>query len=190
MAKQIAKRKVLFPIDESANCERAFRWFLGNLLQPEDVLYFFHVIEPVYSTPAVGLGMESPPLLIDDMTRVMKESIVTGKRLGQHYMRLAKEAGVSYKAFLHIDSKPGQAIVRSANDHRVTFIVIGSRGLGAIKRTFLGSVSDYIVHNSSIPVIIVPPQATVDGTTTATGRNSISASSTATSTITPKTVAE
>uniref|UniRef100_A0A0X3P260 UspA domain-containing protein n=1 Tax=Schistocephalus solidus TaxID=70667 RepID=A0A0X3P260_SCHSO len=80
MATQNTKRKILFPVDSSANCERAFRWFLANLLQPQDVLYFFHIIEPVYSTPAVGLGMESPPLLIDDMTRVMKESVVTGKK--------------------------------------------------------------------------------------------------------------
>ncbi|VDL92152.1 unnamed protein product [Schistocephalus solidus] len=174
MATQNTKRKILFPVDSSANCERAFRWFLANLLQPQDVLYFFHIIEPVYSTPAVGLGMESPPLLIDDMTRVMKESVVTGKKLAQQYMRLAKDAGVRYKAFLHIDSKPGQAIVRSANEHNITLIVIGSRGLGAIKRTFLGSVSDYIVHNSSIPVIIVPPKATVGCKTTAADRSSIS----------------
>jgi nucleotide-binding universal stress UspA family protein len=34
-------------------------------------------------------------------------------------------------------------------------LVMGSRGLGAFKRAFLGSVSDYIVHHSEVPVIIV-----------------------------------
>ena len=33
-------------------------------------------------------------------------------------------------------------------------LVIGSRGLGAFKRAFLGSVSDYLVHHLTIPVII------------------------------------
>ncbi|KAG5457940.1 MAG: hypothetical protein BJ554DRAFT_1935, partial [Olpidium bornovanus] len=30
---------------------------------------------------------------------------------------------------------------------------MGSRGMGAIKRTLLGSVSDYCVHHLPIPVV-------------------------------------
>lgn len=36
-------------------------------------------------------------------------------------------------------------------------IVMGSRGIGTIRRTFLGSVSDYCVHHAHIPVAVVPP---------------------------------
>ncbi len=40
-------------------------------------------------------------------------------------------------------------------------LIIGSRGLGAIKRAFLGSTSDYCVHHCHCPVVIVkmPPSA-------------------------------
>ncbi len=152
------KRNVLIPIDASPNCERAFKWYLDNLKKADDLVLFIHVIEPVYSSPAVGLAMESPPLMVDDMTRVMEESITSGKKLGQRYMKMAKEAKLAYKAFLHVDTKPGSAVIRSAAEHKVNLIIIGSRGLGAIKRTFLGSVSDYIVHNASVPVAIVPPK--------------------------------
>ncbi|KAH7438394.1 hypothetical protein KP509_04G013300 [Ceratopteris richardii] len=34
-------------------------------------------------------------------------------------------------------------------------LVIGSHGYGAVKRTFLGSVSDYCVHHVECPVVIV-----------------------------------
>ena len=33
---------------------------------------------------------------------------------------------------------------------------MGTRGLGKIRRTFLGSVSNYVLHHAHIPVIIVP----------------------------------
>ena len=35
-------------------------------------------------------------------------------------------------------------------------IVIGSRGLGVIRRTILGSVSDYVVNHTHIPVVVCP----------------------------------
>jgi nucleotide-binding universal stress UspA family protein len=32
---------------------------------------------------------------------------------------------------------------------------MGARGLGAIKEAFLGSVSNYVLHKSKVPVLIV-----------------------------------
>ena len=34
-------------------------------------------------------------------------------------------------------------------------LILGSRGLGAFKRAFLGSVGDYCVHHCHCPVIVV-----------------------------------
>ena len=52
--------------------------------------------------------------------------------------------------------KPGQGIVESAEKNGCEMIVMGSRGFGKFKRTILGSVSDYVVHNTSVPVLICP----------------------------------
>ena len=51
--------------------------------------------------------------------------------------------------------KPGEAICQVAEDENVTFIVSGTRGLGRIKRTLVGSVSDYVLHHARVPVIVV-----------------------------------
>jgi len=51
-------------------------------------------------------------------------------------------------------AKPGELICQLADQEAVTMIVVGTRGLGAIRRTILGSVSDYIVHHAGCPVVV------------------------------------
>ena len=49
----------------------------------------------------------------------------------------------------------GPKIINYANNKSYDIIVIGSRGMGSIKETFLGSTSNYVLHKSKVPVLIV-----------------------------------
>lgn len=53
-----------------------------------------------------------------------------------------------------MSGKPGEAIIEAAVEENADMIVVGTRGLGKVKRTFLGSVSDYCVHHSPVPVLV------------------------------------
>ena len=48
-----------------------------------------------------------------------------------------------------------QAILETVEKHNPDCVVTGSRGLGAFGRAFLGSVCDFLVHNSSSPCVII-----------------------------------
>ena len=54
--------------------------------------------------------------------------------------------------------KAGEEIVTQAAENHVNLIVMGSRGLNMVRRTFTGSVSDYVLHHAHIPVLVVPPE--------------------------------
>ncbi len=56
-----------------------------------------------------------------------------------------------------IGGEPGFDIVRFAHNkkNKIDIIVIGARGRGIAKEIFLGSVSNYVVHKSKLPVLIV-----------------------------------
>jgi len=56
---------------------------------------------------------------------------------------------------------PGESICKVAKENDVTMVVLGSRGLTKMRRTILGSVSDYVVHNSHLPVCVVRDQETI-----------------------------
>jgi len=51
----------------------------------------------------------------------------------------------------------GYNIVKVAHNKKDKFdlIVMGSRGRGSVQELFLGSVSNYVVHTSNIPVLLV-----------------------------------
>ena len=49
---------------------------------------------------------------------------------------------------------PGDVIVKEAETSKADLILVGSRGHGTVRRTMMGSVSDFIVHHSHVPVLI------------------------------------
>ena len=52
---------------------------------------------------------------------------------------------------------PGYDIARFANNakNKIDLVVIGARGRGSAKELFLGSVSNYVLHKSKKPVLVV-----------------------------------
>ena len=56
--------------------------------------------------------------------------------------------------FLRRHGDPGEAIVSVAEKEKATFIVTGCRGMGLLRRTFMGSVSDYVMHHAHCPVLV------------------------------------
>ena len=51
-----------------------------------------------------------------------------------------------------------QQIVQVAEDIEAGLIVMGSRGLGGVRRALMGSVSDSVVRHAHCPVLVVRPE--------------------------------
>jgi len=86
---------------------------------------------------------------------------ITSKALSKHskrFMPVAKamctKKGVDFLDVIECGEE-GQTIVSFAQKNNFDLIVIGSRGIGKLKEFFLGSTSNYVVHSSKIPVMII-----------------------------------
>jgi nucleotide-binding universal stress UspA family protein len=55
---------------------------------------------------------------------------------------------------------PAERLAELADEEDAEFIVVGSRGRGAFRSAFLGSVSNSLVGIARCPVLIVPRGAT------------------------------
>lgn len=86
---------------------------------------------------------------------------VLGKALEKRYKRfmsIAKSMCTKKKVdFIDLIEfgVEGPTIVSIAEKNDYDMIVIGSRGMGKLGELFLGSTSNYVVHSSKIPVLII-----------------------------------
>ncbi|VDL97982.1 unnamed protein product [Schistocephalus solidus] len=152
-----AERKVLLSVDGSEDSARAFEWYTTNLLREKDGLILVHIVEPANAGVNYGLATK-PAVLTEDFSKHITELVDKGKELGKKFLHQSKALGIRARFVLHIGAKPGEHICRLSKELAIDIIVMGSRGLGKLRRTFLGSVSDYVLHHASTPVIIIPPQ--------------------------------
>lgn len=53
------------------------------------------------------------------------------------------------------NENPGKIICRYADENKIDLIVMGSRGLGNVRKILLGSVSNYVVQRAQCPILII-----------------------------------
>src|SRR5215212_2627109 len=71
----------------------------------------------------------------------------------------ARRGGVR-ATFLVWDGDPGEGILAAADAEHADMIVVGTRGRGAVGR-LLGSVSDAVVRQANVAVVVVRPHSAV-----------------------------
>ncbi|CAH3124445.1 unnamed protein product [Pocillopora meandrina] len=147
------KRKVLVAVDGSKNSEYALKWYLEKASQPEDELIGYHVWQQKH-LPTFSL--KAPfQLPAEEWKKIMEETMKEVEKVENDFT--TKCGSVKHRKFESESSNnPGQAIVDYAASKNVDFIIMGTRGLSPLRRTVLGSVSDYVLHHTHIPVAVVP----------------------------------
>lgn len=143
------KRNVMIAMDGSKHAINAFEWYMQHIYKEGDNIIMAHCAEIELPTAA----LMGSPATVHAMVADYEEEV-------KKVFKLIDEVANKYKVKhvlerLHKHNRPGEAIVKAAEQQNVHLMICGSRGLGKIRRTIMGSVSDYILHHSHVPVIIV-----------------------------------
>ncbi|KAK2148400.1 hypothetical protein LSH36_500g03043 [Paralvinella palmiformis] len=140
--------KVLVAVDGSEHADQAIRWYLGQH-QPDNEVVLVYVVEyPISPGYTYGVGMALPQTQWDAMVKNANEEALATRERVQQLM-----ADVPHK-YIRRYGQPGQTLCDVAKEENVDMVVVGTRGRGKIRRTLLGSVSDYVLHHSQVPVAI------------------------------------
>lgn len=150
MAESENERTVLIAMDGSEHAENAFNWYLANNFKPTDKLVIVYCAEfnGVKQQPITLMSVD--PTLITNLVAKEEEHV---KEIADKFQKLVDKHKINGKV-VRVNGDAGPGIVDVAKREKVTYIVMGSRGMGKIRRTLLGSVSDYVLHHAHAPVVI------------------------------------
>ena len=138
--------KILAAVDGSECAKKGFQIALDMSLDKQDSpgLVVLAVVQPL---EVIGMRKD---------VRTSLEGLIEkdAKALLAEYAEIAKARGVKAETML-VRGHPARAILDAAKAKGTDLIVVGSRGLGGVKGLLLGSVSNAVVQNSKVPVMVV-----------------------------------
>lgn len=167
----MADQTIVIALDGSEQSEHAVNWYIERVHRPGNKLVFVHCIElpemklneqatsatggpgprPMSNLATAGTGsLHMSPGVLAGMWKEEENKV---KLLEDKMKTLLKEKGLS-GVLRTATGKPGEVICKIAEEETAVMIVVGTRGMGKVRRTILGSVSDYLVNHAHCPVIV------------------------------------
>lgn len=137
--------------DNSEDAHLALKTAITRMNKKEDTLYVFYAVEHI--TNRFGLtNLFGKTGMIEETQRKLEDE--ANMRLFT-IVQNARQAGV-LKCFGIVSTTDhvGDAICQAAKDKLVDVLVVGRRGLGAVKRLMIGSTSKYCLENAPCSVLI------------------------------------
>ncbi len=134
---------IVVGVDGSDSSKDALRWAAGQARLTGATLRAI----TAWSVPMMNYGAAMPGSIEADVSRDCREAL-------DQALADALGAAPSIKVAADVvEGHPADVLVRAAEEAEL--LVVGSRGHGAFKGMFLGSVSNHCVSHAPCPVVVV-----------------------------------
>jgi nucleotide-binding universal stress UspA family protein len=138
--------KIIVPIDGSKVAKKAAKKAIYLSKETGVQLVVVHVIEIPYM-PSVFEDTTEIPYM--DVLEIMKQQ---AKKFLEEIETIAKKQNVTIKQKI-LEGHPAEEIIKFAKSKDL--IVLGKKGMTALDRIFLGSVTENVAHHAPCPIMIV-----------------------------------
>ena len=147
---------VMVALDGSALAEHALPYAVGLARAYERPLMLVHVVPPM---ELPGMGPAVRRIEREHQTRKERDA---HSSLGATRHRLAQEYSGLLVQSMILSGEPWRELVRCAQTHDGSVLVMSTHGHGEMRRALLGSVSAHLARETPLPLLIVPPDASLD----------------------------
>ncbi|MDF2855873.1 MAG: Universal stress protein family protein [Neobacillus sp.] len=140
------KERILVAIDGSDNSLQALAEAVKLAEAIPSKLYLVNV-QPSFHTIHTRL------FIGENMIREYQTELFD--KAAEPAVKYLEDRDVEYVVLMKVGD-PVYQIAQLAEDLKAMYIVMGSRGMGLIRGTVLGSVSSGVLHETDIPMVIIP----------------------------------
>jgi nucleotide-binding universal stress UspA family protein len=145
--------KILVCLDGSSLSQQVLPFAVDEAAHFGSKVVLLEVVEPM-SASAPGTE-PTPQELFEAETESRQESRA---RLEKIANKLRQEMKLDVEIMV-LEGSIGETIVDYAQKTKIGLIAIATHGIGGIRRAVFGSVADYVLRNSEIPLLVIRPKA-------------------------------
>ena len=150
-------KKIMVCLDGSKLSEQILPYAVEQARRFHSQVILFHVVaEPGMVSPGIpgspGLPVETSGSL-EKMQQERNEATAYLENAAQSLRgkKLAAETVI-------LQGAAGDAIVSYANENNIGLIAIATHGRSGLGRAVFGSVADYVLRKSGLPILVIKPQ--------------------------------
>jgi len=149
--------RILVCLDGSKLAEQIMPYATEEAIRFQATLVLLQVVqEPVTFSP--GFPGEAPvPIETAGMVERTKEALNRARDYLEKLAAPLRKRGVQVET-VAIPGRAGEAILDYANTNNINLITIATHGRGGLRRVVFGSVADYVLRQSGLPVLVIRPQ--------------------------------
>ena len=157
-------KKILVPLDGSEHSRKIIRWATGlasalraevvlvSVVDPEEIEILEATISEVFDSERGGTTTQMAHSPVD----IINEAIGQAEKTLREEAKKIEAAGVTSSARV-VSGPPAEMIVAEAHALEVDMIAMATRRESALVRGVLGSVTDRVLHSTSIPILTLSP---------------------------------
>jgi nucleotide-binding universal stress UspA family protein len=151
-------KRILLATDGSGEAALAAQAAVDLANKTNSELHLVYVAMPFYEPRSDYEGVYVADYLLEEDKEIERSA----QELLDEQAKKIEAAGGSVSQTHLCKGRPDQQIVDLAEEIGTGLILMGSRGLGGIKRVLMGSVSDSVVRHAHCPVLVVRNEEPTD----------------------------
>ena len=151
-------KKILACLDGSDLAEKVLPYAIEEASHANSELVLFMAISEPYFFSLALPGMPSVPI---DTSRTEKLVIQEEKEARGYLNTVADKIRAEKKLNVSFDTRqgtPGPTIVTYCEEQKIDLIAIATHGRTGPGREVQGSVADYIIRHSGLPILLIRPK--------------------------------
>ena len=155
-------KSIMVPLDGSRASSQALRYAVGLAQRLGSEVIVVRAVSPtpltaVADSPDGAVGLVTAEMTVQSARLRDERNLAQCKRYLRSRLRALKQADVKASSRVAI-GQPAQAIIEAAHEAGADLIVMRSHGKGRFKRAILGSVTDKVVREARLPVMVIPAE--------------------------------